>query len=395
MLDWLVLADDRTGALEVAGAIADRIGASVGVVTRVEDIAVVAAADGAASVVVVDISTRHLSAEDASVQLAHVATTVARRWAYKLDSTLRGGWAADVVRLADSVTGRVVVIPAFPAMGRTCLGGVVHLHGRPLEVDDARSSMCSPAPAAHLVAAGVRRTDIAELRDPMEIGRWTDDLSGVPRFAVCDAQTDDDLVAIGRALAGHDRLAVDEVPVVVGTSASVAATVAADVAVAADGIGQAGSVVAIGSAAPRFSGFVGGPTPVVLVVCGSLHPMARSQVAALRSAARVEVAVITAGQPSRLPVGSVAARRVASDLAGRSRHHLGDVRVDAVIVVGGDTAAAVLGPAPRLVGGVVGTGMPWSIPLDESGPVVVTKAGGFGTPDTLVDLIDALAGGTR
>jgi uncharacterized protein YgbK (DUF1537 family) len=60
------------------------------------------------------------------------------------------------------------------------------------------------------------------------------------------------------------------------------------------------------------------------------------------------------------------------------------------VIVGGDTAAAVLGDGSRLVGGTVLPGMPWSLDADGGGPLVITKAGAFGDVDTLVRLADLL-----
>ena len=58
-----------------------------------------------------------------------------------------------------------------------------------------------------------------------------------------------------------------------------------------------------------------------------------------------------------------------------------------LVVLGGDTAAAVLGDEPMVVGGTLAPGVPWSRRADGSGPLVITKAGGFGHPTTLVDLL--------
>ena len=56
-------------------------------------------------------------------------------------------------------------------------------------------------------------------------------------------------------------------------------------------------------------------------------------------------------------------------------------------MVGGDTAAAVLGPEPLLVGGTLAPGTPWARPLDGAGPLVVTRAGSFGTRSSLAELV--------
>ena len=49
-------------------------------------------------------------------------------------------------------------------------------------------------------------------------------------------------------------------------------------------------------------------------------------------------------------------------------------------------ASALLGDAPRRVGGFAGPGMPWSLDQWGAGPLVVSKAGAFGGPDALLGL---------
>ena len=81
---------------------------------------------------------------------------------------------------------------------------------------------------------------------------------------------------------------------------------------------------------------------------------------------------------SPLPhAGAVApadAHRVAMDLADRARHALAARQFATVVIVGGDTAAAV-GDGDRIVGGTVAPGMPYSHRVDGTGPMVVTKGG--------------------
>jgi uncharacterized protein YgbK (DUF1537 family) len=78
---------------------------------------------------------------------------------------------------------------------------------------------------------------------------------------------------------------------------------------------------------------------------------------------------------------------VAAELAAASRELLATTCIGTLVVVGGDTAAAVLGDAPMVVGGTLAPGVPWSRRADGRGPLVVTKAGGFGQPAALVDLL--------
>ena len=61
-----------------------------------------------------------------------------------------------------------------------------------------------------------------------------------------------------------------------------------------------------------------------------------------------------------------------------------------LLIVGGDTAAEVLGEAAMTVGGTVAPGMAWCRVLVDghpTGPLVITKPGGFGGVDALVALV--------
>ena len=171
----------------------------------------------------------------------------------------------------------------------------------------------------------------------------------------------------------------------------------------------AGTAATVAAAVPP-----GGPSPCpvtlsgpVLIVCGSVHPVARAQVNALMAAgvesASVDgdghrvVAALRSGQPgvlsTTMPAGAVAhheAQGTADRLAAMGLAMVKDAGVQTLIIIGGDTAAAVLGPQPVLVGGIVAAGMPWCRRADGDGPLVVTRAGGFGTPTSLVELLDLL-----
>ena len=236
----------------------------------------------------------------------------ARRHGHKIDSTLRGNWAHELVSVQQGSGEPVLVVPAFPRLGRTCRGGVVHVDGEPIEAHDARCAASSPRPADHLVAAGA--TDVVELADAAAVARWS--ATGDGSFAVCDASTDDDLAAIAAAWrdAGGLRFA--------GTAGSVAAAVAAT-----SGPRLAVSAVALDDDA--------------LVVCGSLHPLARTQVAAVRDVAGVTV--LSSPVPDRPSVTGPDADRAAAALAAAAHELLATGRFGVVVIVGGDTAAAVLG----------------------------------------------------
>jgi 4-hydroxythreonine-4-phosphate dehydrogenase len=197
---------------------------------------------------------------------------------------------------------------------------------------------------------------------------------------VCDAETDADLQAIAAAWASHPDV------LVAGTAAVIGAVTAA----------------LLGGGTDRPA-----PPPVaapVLVVCGSLHTLARRQVAHV-GALGVAVAepgsflgtvtdALHAGRPGVVvsppwragAVPAADAQRVAVQLAATAAEVAGAVTVGTLIVIGGDTAAAVLGPEPVTVGGTLAPGIPWARRPD-GGPLIVTRAGGFGSRSSLAELV--------
>ena len=320
MRDWLVTADDRTGAFEVAGEIAGVAGSTL--VT----VCVAPTGDG-----VVDLSSRHLPPSDAAQRASAMPTAT---WnAHKIDSTLRGNWAVEV-RARQCATGRrVLVIAAWPAMGRTCSGGVVHVHG--IAIGDVRDGL----PEAELLS------DLAGLRT------W---IGQRGTFAVIDVTDTGSMAAIAEMVAGHDMLIA----------------------------GPAGPIAAVFAACRRR---VPSPPPArcslpALVVCGSATELSHRQVGRL-VAAIPEVDVLAAP-----PVAGDLEPEVATELARKAHARMAARSYRTVVLVGGDTAGAVLGGAARRVGGVVAPGMPWSRDERGAGPLVVTKAGGFGGVDALVTL---------
>ena len=356
-----VAADDRTGALEVAAALADRgAGGAEGIpVTVWPEVRT-------ADVSVVDLASRHVSPHIAAERAARLGSATPA--AHKIDSTLRGNWARELV--ARHITSRlpVLLLPALPALGRRCVGGVVLQNGRPVHegVGDARQSIVSSRPAEHLRAAGA--IAVVELAAPVDLATWV----AAPRgFAVVDASTDADLDEL---VAMWPRSAV----VLAGTSAAIAAGAG----------GQRAQILR------RISG-------PALVVCGSANPVARSQLAALAGAgttiARDAASALSALAARRdtilttpVPSGRVdhgAAHVEAARLAAQVSEVAGKAPGLAVIVViGGDTAASVLGDEPVRVLGSVTPGTAWLVSPRYRAPIV-TRAGGFGDQHALAELL--------
>lgn len=318
--DYLVAADDRTGAAEVAAELA-RPGAPVTLTSH-------ALPDGSG---VVDLGTRGRPASDAAAAVAALPTATWR--AHKMDSTLRGNWPEELRAYGT----RVLVVPAWPAMGRTCVDGVVRVHGR------------------EVGAVADRLPEVVHLGNSDALAAWLVAGTGIAAVDVPDGAT---LHAVAVLSAPHHVL-------VAGPAGPIGACFRSRA-------GAALPAHATPSPRPAFR-------EPVLVVVGSASPEAATQVARLRAAAP-HVRVLAAP-----PAAGDLHPEVAHQLAEEARPLLH--RAGTVVIVGGDTAAALLGPAPRLVGGYAAPGMPWSVDADGGGPVVVTKAGSFGGPDALVDLL--------
>jgi uncharacterized protein YgbK (DUF1537 family) len=162
---FLIIADDLSGAADCAvGFVAAGFDSVVLLDGASEE------AMPAAAVVAVDTDSRRDAGPTAAVKAraalgAHGAD---RRVIKKIDSTLRGGWAAEVAAMQPAL-GLALVAPAFPALGRTVRGGLVLVHGTPLaETATWRLEHAErdARPAHMLEAAGLRcETVSADLLD--------------------------------------------------------------------------------------------------------------------------------------------------------------------------------------------------------------------------------------
>jgi uncharacterized protein YgbK (DUF1537 family) len=370
-VDFLVAADDRTGALETAGALAHDGAGVVPVLTRLEDLTSVES-----RAAVVDIATRHVVADTAATRAVRAGALGAIRHAHKIDSTLRGNWASELVARHAATGQPVLVVPAYPALGRTCVGGIVFDDGVPVHEGaagrDVRAPISTSRPADLLKAAGA--LDVVGCHDLTDLVDWLEVPGGI---AIADAGSDNDLGAIANRWVGVEAV------LLAGTSAA---------------IGAAGARL-FDSEERNERPNVHGP---VLVVCGSAHPRAAEQV---DRAAELGVHVfrdgyalandaLAAGEPVVLappaPDELMSADSAATAMAEMARAVsmiAVDQQLGAMVVIGGDTADAVLGPDRLDVGGLVVDGTPWSLRPGRDRPLIVTRAGGFGGPDALVELV--------
>jgi D-threonate/D-erythronate kinase len=358
-----VAADDRTGAFESAAALADRTGVPVPVAVWPDR------PPSGASCGVTDLASRHLDPADAA---ARAATLPSRgRLAHKIDSTLRGNWATELAARHSTTGMPVAVVPALPALGRVCIDGVVLVDGVPVHESDARldphGGPASSRPGELLEAAGA---PVVEIRDRAALSAWFAAPIGV---AVVDAD---------------DQRAIDAV---------------VDRWHNTTGILLAGTSAVIGTAIGRPTRHA--PTRIVqpptVVVCGSAHPVAAAQIDRVRTRGGEVVdrfvpdvlRAMEAGTPVVLrvpapdgPITPLQATAAMQSLMQEAASLIESGHVGTLVLIGGDTTAALLGDALVVVLGSVvpGTALVESLVVDIP---VITRAGGFGTDDALVDLL--------
>jgi len=392
----LVVADDLTGALDVAGPFASRGHATW---VAVDPTACAAEQFADADVLSINVTSRHLPAERAAALVfetagrlcpAHPAIVIK-----KIDSTLRGNVAAETLALVEA-TGRrnVIVVPAFPAQGRTVRRGVVHVKDQPLAQTAFARDALSPPPLEPLDAifrdaAPHARVSLVGPDGPFDLAlrnhsRGDDALA----IFVVDTETDSDLDRTVRAL--KDRL---DACVLVG-SAGIAGAVARE------------------CLAPRERPIPPRLRGEMVFAIGSRAEQSAAQAAAL--ADRADVAVLpapngkldllrafTVPQPLlviRATAGEDGregdAQCVADTLARAIVEVLRRRPVRALLATGGDTAIAILHAlscAHLQVYGDVLPGIPHSrLQFDGREISLFTKAGGFGSPRTLLDLVELL-----
>ncbi len=338
--ELIVSADDTTGALETAAACADLGWRCVVSTSQVH-----------AELLVLDLRIRHLPGDEAASRLRSLVEREPGLRAHKIDSTLRGNWPLEAEAIAHAGR-RVLLVPAFPAAGRTCVNGTVLVDGVPVHetvfAADPRSPVTGSRPVDRLPGA-ISAHDLGAVRAAFAEGA---------RIVVADAVTDADVASLASHAVAHPDV------VLVGPAAVITALVR-------------------GLDPTRLRTEPERLTPRALVVSASRHPMAAAQVAALQ-ARGVDVL-----QPP-VDAHNADAAAVLSRLAGEARERLvADPSISTLVVVGGDTTAAVIGEATVVVEGTLGVGIAvGSIELLGRRLRLVTKPGGFGSAGTLVDVLE-------
>ncbi|RWP32021.1 four-carbon acid sugar kinase family protein [Mesorhizobium sp.] len=330
--------------------------------------------DGAESGAVTSIDTNSRTSDISQARKATAdavsALSNARLLFKTIDSTLRGHIRVEVAAaFRASGRSRLVIAPAFPAAGRLTVGGIQTVNGIPVSQSVYGRDPVHPAGTSH----------IANLVDP-SLGRpiiLAPDRTG-------DAATNASILILDACSQGVLNRQVASIPD--------PETVL--------WVGSPGLAIALASllpAVPDGRPVTGKAAGRVVIVAGSANPVTRTQRQALRvqgvpvvgdlADAPGDARVICLRAPLQRQENASA---VTTNLAGQAAAAVARHDYDAVIATGGETMAAILdrlGINGFLLTRELEPGFPVGRAERADGTplTIAMKAGGFGSPSTLLD----------
>jgi uncharacterized protein YgbK (DUF1537 family) len=400
MTQVVIIADDLSGAADCATAF---VKAGLETLVVIDRQAEQSADTEAAQVISIDADTRRLPAAEAAqihLDIFNRYHSAGQLLYKKIDSTLRGNFAQELGSIINQA-GLAIVAPAFPQAGRFTKNGHQYLNDMPLETTEIWRGEGIPG-AAHIPGmlarhgiktASIRINEVRQGAQRLRALFETLAADGV-QAVVCDVEADTDLQAIARA-----SISLSIPRFWVGSA------------------GLANHLPAAAHAAAR-------PVPVapiktsgsILTVVGSLSSVSRAQAEYLFAAAQMErvdvpASVLRQGQshpqwqklrntldmqlqkkhdmlitigmeePVNMGEGLQLCQALALLVAPLAEH------IGAVISTGGETARAILSAMGskglRLIGEIE-PGVPLSVAAGIKPIPVITKAGAFGSRETLL-----------
>lgn len=405
MIETLIIADDLSGAADSAIACA-----SSGLPTTV--LIDAQAPPKEAKVVAVDANSRTMPPDKAGPAAAAVVAKLGcpetRVLYQKIDSTLRGNWAYELLHIQCALAQAslpppiAIIAPAFPGAGRTTVHGRVRVNGTPLEQTETwkhEGATGSSDMGMKLSELGLRveRVRLDEVRAGADrfherLNDWANE--GV-QAVVCDAELETDLDAIAIA-----SLSFKGPRFFVGSAGLMRALVRAQSLPSASSQASIRMqvsrpvLIAVGSASHfshgQFQTLAGQTEVTAITIAPSIlrqeegsEDLQRLR-EALDGALSTSMDVAVAMDPYS-PINLREAPRLVAALAELVAPLL--PRVGGLIVTGGETARAILvrsGVSGLQMRGEVEPGVPLGISIGQVEIPVVTKAGAFGNPLTLV-----------
>ncbi|WP_331773335.1 hypothetical protein OG948_59135 (plasmid) [Embleya sp. NBC_00888] len=390
----LIVADDLSGAADSAVALAGRADTVVLLDPEAEW--------PRARVVAIDIDSRHAGPDIAAGRAAAaIRRSAPQTLIYKkMDSTLRGNVGPEIGGCLSALHERegarhlAVVAPAFPATGRTVVDGQVLIAGEPVqERHPGRRPLVEQLEAAGLRVALL---SLAELRDGDPAGTLAAAVGTVDAVVV-DAVTDDDLALTVRASANLPVLLVGSGGMAhrldpLRTDADAASTPAAPAAMTNLSV-PGPALVCIGSRSEQAHAqrhALMEELPAVPVEVSTAPGDAARAMREVRSTLAAGYDAVVFPDPA-LAVRPECAQQFVAALAEVARAGLDTA--GALVATGGETARAVLLAIGVHTLEVEGEVEPGVVRLRTPGGLtVITKAGAFGDPGTLLRVTRMLRG---
>jgi len=327
-----IIADDLTGAMDAAAPFAAR-GLTVDLYLGSD--AVPQASPRRPDVMAVSVECRHLPSTLAHDLVAEAKHRLigCRQLFLKIDSTLRGPIPA-MIRAAADVDQEVVICPAVPAQHRRVRNGKLLVDDIPLEASELMHD-----PRTRPFAG-----DLVSVLSPLA--------ASMP-----DADGQDDIAAILKD-ASHGTLLVG-----------------------AAGLAQALATSTAGVAARPWLSPVRSKN--ALFVVGSLHPRSRAQLRLLRRLRPEQTVIATSEDRTHAVLAE-------QQLAHEAARAVDRRQPDTVFVTGGDSARALLDELLvqhlRVLGCPIHGLCAAEIVISGRPVLLITKSGGFGPDNILVDL---------
>lgn len=417
------VADDLTGATDLALTLAREGLATVQVIGVPDDPAALAGAEA----VVVALKSRTIPAGEAvamSLESARMLQAAGVRQLFfkycsTFDSTDAGNIGPVAAAMLDLAGGDLTIAcPAFPANGRRVYRGHLFVGDVLLSDSPMRDHPLTPMRDANLVRVLSRQTDLKVGLVPLEVveagpaaiaAAFAAARAKGERILIVDAASDADLRAIGRASAG--------LPLVTGGSGVA--------------LGLPANFRAAGTAAPARPQTLAAPPGRAVILAGSCSAATRGQVAAAIAAGvpalKLDVAEIAAGRQTAAAVADWVAGAVSADRAGATGDRpplvYSSAEPDAVariqaefgvaasgalvedllaavardllgrgfsrfLVAGGETSGAVvaaLGVTALEIGPEIDPGVPWTRARGGPDVALALKSGNFGAPDFFLE----------
>lgn len=408
----LVIADDFTGANDAGSGLA-RAGARVNVLFDSQS----PRGEAYADVRVVSTDSRTLPAGEAAERvrraLMHGWPVARDGWLFKkMDSTLRGNLGAETeAALLGSGASLALVVPAVPKLGRITRAGECFIHGQRLTETEFASDPTAPVTTANIAQRLLEQSalpcaalTLEQVRGSQLLALMQQAADGEPSLLVVDAETDDDLQRIALAAS---RLA--QRPLLVGAAGLSDALTA--LLVDRRPLPLLAVVGSMSDIARQQTERIEQHYPVTLVDIDSAELFSTPRWASLPSWRQRVTDALRAGQHcvirtcqhtgQRESIGALCEQHQLSRaqlgdaicqlLAQLTAEVLAETQPGGLYLSGGDVAIAVargLGASGFQIQGQIAGCVPWGRLLNVTEPLLVmTKAGGFGDANTLVDVI--------